>query len=75
MCIASGKSRGAKGASRQSLLTCLFPVYLVDKSILICSIPLPCSHSGASGGSFGVFQGQNYIALLRGNEMSAGFHY
>ena len=80
MCIASGKSRSAKGASRQpafmdSCLTCLFPVYLVDKLILICSLPLTFSNSGASGGSFDVFQGQNYVALLRGNEMSAGFHY
>ena len=80
MCFASGKSQSAKGASRQpafmySCLTCLFPIYLVDKLILICSVPLPFSHSGASGGSFDVFQGQNYVALLRGNEMSAGFHY
>ena len=80
MCITSGKSRSAKGASRQpvfmnSCLTCLFPVYLVDKLILIRSVPLPFSHSGVSGDSFDVFQGQNYVALLRGNEMSAGFHY
>ena len=80
MCIASGKSRSVKGASRQpafmdSCLTCLFSVYLVDKLILICSVPLPFSHSGASSGSFDIFQGQNYVALLRGNEMSAGFHY
>ena len=80
MCIASGKSRSAKGASRQpsfmdSCLTCLFPVYLVDRLFLICSVPLPFSHSEASGGSFDVFQGQNYAALLRGIEMSTGFHY
>ena len=72
MCIASGKSGSAKGASRQpafmdSCLTCLFPVYLVDKLILICSVPLPFSHSGASGGSFDVFHGQK--------RFSAGFHY
>ena len=78
--MASGKSRSAKSASYQpafmdSCLTYLFPVYLVDKLILICSVPLPFYHSGTSGGSFDVFQGQNYVALLRGNEMSAGFHY
>ena len=33
------------------------------------------SHSRASAGSFGIFQGQNHVALLPGNEMSAGFHY
>ena len=80
MCFASGKSQSAKGASRQpafmdSCLTCLFPVYLVDKLIHICFVPLPFSRSGASCGSFDVFQGQNYVALLRGNEMSVGFHY
>ena len=61
MCIASGKSRSEKGAFCQpafmdSCLTCLFPVYLVDKLILICSVPLPFSHSGASSGSFNVFK-------------------
>ena len=45
MCIASGKSRSVKGASRQpafmdSCLTCLFSVYLIDKLIHICSVPL-----------------------------------
>ena len=55
--------------------TRVFPVHLVDKIILICSVPLPLSHSGASSGSFDVFQGQNYFVLLPGNEMSAGFHY
>ena len=80
MCIPLGKSQSAKGASRQpafmdSCLTCLFPVYLVNKLILICSVPLPFSHSGASSGSFDFFQGQTYVALLRGNEISAGFHY
>ena len=55
--------------------TCACPVYLVDKLIVICSVPLPLSHSGASGGSFDVFQGQSYVVLLPGNEMSAGFHY
>ena len=80
VCIASGKSRTAKGASRQpafmdGCLTCVFPVYLVDKLILTCSVPQPFSHSGASGGSFDIFQGINYVALLPGNETSAGFHY
>ena len=80
VCIASAKSRSAKGASRppdfmDSCLICVFPVYLVDKLILICSISLPLSHSWASGGSFDVFQGQNYVALLPGNEMLAAFHY
>ena len=80
MCIASGKSRSAKGASCQPAfmdccLTCLFSICLVDRLILICSVPLPFSHSRASGGSFDVFQGQNYVALLLGNEISAGFHY
>ena len=80
MCTASGKSRSVKGASHQpafmdSCLTCLSPVYLVDKLIHICSVPLPFSHSRASGGSFDVFQGRSYVALLRGNEMSAGFHH
>ena len=37
------------------------PVYLVDKIILIYYVPLPLSHSGASSGSFDVFQGQNYV--------------
>ena len=55
VCIASGKSWSAKGASRQpafmdSCLTCLFPVYLVYKLIFICSVPLPFSHSRASRG-------------------------
>ena len=58
-----------------AFLTCFCPVYLVHKLILICSAPLPLSHGGASDGSFDVFQGQNYVALLPGNEMSAGFHY
>ena len=51
------------------------PVYLVDKIILIYSVPLSLSHSGASSGSFDVFQGQNYVVLLPRNEMSPGFHY
>ena len=55
MYIASGKFRSAKGASRQlafmdSCLTCVCPVYLVGKLILICSVPVPLSHNGASGG-------------------------
>ena len=80
MCIASDKSRSAKDASRHpafmdSCLTCLFLAYLVDNLILTCSAPPPFSHSGASSASFDVFQGQNYVELLRGNEMSAGFHY
>ena len=50
------------------------PVYLVDKIILIYSVPLALSHSGASSGSFDVFQGQNYVVLLPGNEMSPGLH-
>ena len=53
--IASGKSRSAKGASRQlafmdSCLTSVYPVYLVGKLILICSVLVPLSHNGASGG-------------------------
>ena len=80
MCIAMDKSQSAKRASRQpafmdNCLTCVCPVYLVEALILICSVPLPLSHSGASGGSFDVFQGQNYVASLSGNEISAGFHY
>ena len=80
VCIASGKSQSVKGASRQpafmdSCLTCLFSFYLIDKLIHICSVPLTFSHSRASGGSFDDFQGQNYVALLRGNKMSVGFHY
>ena len=54
---------------------CVYSIYLVDRLILICSVPLPLSHSVASGGSFHVFQGQNYFVLLLGDEMSAGFHY
>ena len=38
---------------------------------IICT---PATHSGASVGFFDVFQEQNYVALLPGNEMSAGFH-
>ena len=55
--------------------TCVYSIYLVDRLILICPVPLSLSHSVASGGSFDVFQGQNYVVLLPGNEMSAGFHY
>ena len=78
--MASGKSRSAKGASCQlafmdSCLTCGCPVYLVDKLILICFLPGPLSHSGASGSYFDIFQGQNYVALLPENEMPAGFYY
>ena len=78
--IATSKSRSAKGAYRQpafmdSCLTCVCPVYLVGKLILICSVALPFSHSRASSGFFDVSQGQNYVALLPGNEMPAGFHY
>ena len=40
------------------LNTRVFPVYLVDKIILICFAPLSLSHSRASGGSFDVFQGK-----------------
>ena len=80
MCIALYKSLSVRVASRQpafmdSCLTCVFPVYLVDTLILICSLPLPYSHSGAGSRSFDVSQGQNYVALLHGKEMSAGFHY
>ena len=57
------------------LFACACLVYLVDELIFICSVPLPLSHSGASAGSFGVFQEQNYVALLPENTMSAGFHY
>ena len=62
--IASGKSRSAKGASRQpafmdSCLTCVCPVYVIDKLINICSLPLSLSHSGSNACSFDVFQGQN----------------
>ena len=39
---------------------------------MFCTAP---SHSGASAGSFDIFQGQNYVGMLPGNEMSAGFHY
>ena len=80
VCIASSKCRSAKGTSRQpafmdNCLICFCPVYLVDKLILICSVPLPLFPSGASAGSFDVFQGQNYVGLLPGNEMSTGLHY
>ena len=80
MCIASGKSRSAKVAYRQprfmdSCLKCLSPVYQVHMLIFICFVPLSFSHGGASGSPFDVFQGQNYVTLLRGNEMSAGFHH
>ena len=80
VCIALGKTLSSKGASPQpafmdSCLTCVYPHYIVDKLILICSVPIPLSHSGASGGSFDVFQGQDYVGLLPGHEMSAGFHY
>ena len=49
---------------------CVYPVYLVDKLILICSVPLPLSYSGASGGFFDFFQGQNYVVLLPGWNVS-----
>ena len=49
---------------------CVYPVYLVDKLILICSVPLPLSYSGASGGFFDFFQGQNYVVLLHGCNVS-----
>ena len=74
MCIASGKSRSAKGASRQpafmdSCLTCVFPVYLVDRLIFICFVLLPYSHSGAGSRSFDVSQGIKLccIAPRKGN--------
>ena len=83
VCIASpAKSRRAMRRSHQpafmdSLLTvihtCLacLPSRWVN-AYMFCTPP---SHSVASAGSLDVFQGQNYVALLPGNEMSAGFHY
>ena len=82
MCIASAKSQSAMRGSHQAAfmdshltiihmcLACL-PSTRVNP-YMFCTPP---SHSEASAGSFDVFQGQNYVALLPGNEMSAGFHY
>ena len=75
MFIAADKSRSAKCASRQpafmdSCLTFLFPVYLVYV-LYRCLFLI----AGLAVAHFDIFQGQNYVALLRGNEMSAGFHY
>ena len=82
VCIASAKSRSARRASHQLAFmdSCLTVSYMCLPCLpsrwsnpeMFCTTP---SHSGASGGCFDVFQEQNYVALLPGNEISAGFHY
>ena len=82
VCIALAKSQSAMRVSLQSACidSCLTIIHmclpcLLSKWVNHYMFCTPSSHGGVSTGSFDLFQGQNYVALLPRNEISAGFHY